>query len=495
MEITLVPTNKIKVRFRLRNPHEDKVEELSESIKQVGLIHPININTENYLLSGYHRLLSYQKLNIPEIPCIIKESDSRLNELIEIDENLKINTLNYLEQADHIVRREELMEQLGMTYKQGDNRFTTDTEKMTLADIAESSGMSKRSYQFRKQVAKIHPEVKDLLVETEFADNLMELVQLSSLEDDLQMKVCDLLITGKCTSWKNAFYEAKLSDYKLKTSPKVDFNVKERFGEFPKSIMKFDRKNDDLKNIIDLVNHHEELRVGKRPINFGTINLKLHQLNPQQIQFALDYYTRPNDLILDPFNGRGSTAITALYLQRRFIGFEINPTSSERTREVIQKHMDVSQDNWDIHDGCGCEMVDLKDQSEILDGVYTSPPYYGAEKYSDDPKDLCNMNREKFDEKIDEMFANISRLIKRSNYEKKIFYPIMFVLGTKRMGKGGILDMNYIFADIAKKHGLTHWDTQFFEVNNPHLCHSIQRNYEMKIVVKNYESQMVWVKF
>ena len=178
MEITLVPTNKIKVRFRLRNPHEDKVEELSESIKQVGLIHPININTENYLLSGYHRLLSYQKLNIPEIPCIIKESDSRLNELIEIDENLKINTLNYLEQADHIVRREELMEQLGMTYKQGDNRFTTDTVKMTLADLAESSGMSKRSYQITKQVAKIHPEVKYLLVESKFADNLIELVQL-----------------------------------------------------------------------------------------------------------------------------------------------------------------------------------------------------------------------------------------------------------------------------------------------------------------------------
>ena len=46
-------------------------------------------------------------------------------------------------------------------------------------------------------------------------------------------------------------------------------------------------------------------------------------MNPQQALFSLDYYTREGDLILDPFQGRGTTAITSLHLNRKFIGFEL----------------------------------------------------------------------------------------------------------------------------------------------------------------------------
>ena len=85
--------------------------------------------------------------------------------------------------------------------------------------------------------------------------------------------------------------------------------------------MKFNRSKSDLNQVISLVNNDEDLRHVKTSFGFGTTPIKLHQMNPDQIVFSLDYYTRPNDLCLDPFNGRGSTAITSLYLQRRFIGF------------------------------------------------------------------------------------------------------------------------------------------------------------------------------
>ena len=93
------------------------------------------------------------------------------------------------------------------------------------------------------------------------------------------------------------------------------------------------------------------------------------------------------------------------------------------------------------------------------------------------------------------MFSNISRLIKRSNYKERIFHPIIFTIGTFRDAEKGIMDMSYSFQAIAKKYGLTLWDQMFLQVNNPHLVCSIQRNYELKFVHKNYESQLVWVKF
>ena len=92
--------------------------------------------------------------------------------------------------------------------------------------------------------------------------------------------------------------------------------------------------------------------------------------------------------------------------------------------------MDVPGTSWNIVDGDGCEMAYLKDQSEIIDAVYSSPPYYrNAESYSDDPRDLCNMSIDQFDERIDLLFSNLKRLMKRSSWEDKKFYPVIFVVG------------------------------------------------------------------
>ena len=219
-------------------------------------------------------------------------------------------------------------------------------------------------------------------------------------------------------------------------------------------------------------------------------------MNPDQCRFAIDYYTQPNDVILEPFNGRATTAITALSMGRRFIGFEINPKSYSMTKEVLEKHMEVPQDDWRLIEGCGCEMKELENDSESIDAVFSSPPYYNnAEPYSDNPRDLCNMEVEQFDERIDLMFSHLTRLIKKSNYSERIFHPIIFVVGTARQGEKGILDMSFTFQAIAKKYGLTLWDQQFVKLNCPYLQCSLQRNYELKFVQKNYESQLVWVKF
>ena len=496
MQITEVPVKNIRVRFRLRTPSESKIQEIAESISQVGLINAITLDSELNLIAGFHRLTAFKSLGKECIPSIIKDSTPEFGELMEVDENLKRNELNHIEIAEHIVRREELMEQLGLTYSQGDNRFTTQEEKLTIEELAGGIGLSKRSYQQRKQISKINEEVRSLLVESEYAHSLMDLVKLSSEPDHIQRSVCDLLITGKCKTWSSAFYNAKYNDFKLKTVPRLNFNFQERFGEYPQSIMKFKKVDDDLRKVCNLVNHNEELRPQKGETNFGETKIKLHQMNPDQALFALDYYTNHGDLVMDPFNGRATTAITSLYLQRRFIGYEINPVSYKRTTEVLTNNVDASSDDWTLYQGCGCEMKELESESEILDAVFSSPPYYlKAEQYNDIDGDLCNMDIEAFDEKIDQMFGNISRLIKKSNYEERIFHPIIFVLGTARDGKKGIFDMSHTFQTIAKKHSLTLWDQMFVQLNNPHLCTSIQRNFELKFVHKNYESQMVWVKF
>ena len=97
MRVVETPLSDVVVKFRLRNPSESKVREISESISQVGLISPIVISPDNILLAGYHRYLAYQKLGLDSIPSIVKDVDESVSELVEIDENLKRNELNHIE--------------------------------------------------------------------------------------------------------------------------------------------------------------------------------------------------------------------------------------------------------------------------------------------------------------------------------------------------------------------------------------------------------------
>jgi len=105
------------------------------------------------------------------------------------------------------------------------------------------------------------------------------------------------------------------------------------------------------------------------------------------------------------------------------------------------------------------------------------------------------MSIDKFEERIDVLFSNLKRLIKKSDFEKKIFHPVIFVVGTSRKGKEGIFDMTHTFQRIAKENDFTFWDQMFVELNNPHLVSSLRRNYENRYVNKNYESQITFVRF
>ena len=199
-----VATNEIKVRFRLRTPREENVQELAESISTLGLLNPVTIDNENYLIAGYHRVQAFQLLGIEKIPCIRKDFSRVYSELGEIDENLKSAPLCRISQAEHMVRREELYEELGMRMKSGYNK--NNEGMVTTKDIAELHGTSNRVYETRRPY-NIIEEVRDELRDTKFAYNLMDMVKLSQQPEDIQRKISTLLITGKYSTFKRAMVE------------------------------------------------------------------------------------------------------------------------------------------------------------------------------------------------------------------------------------------------------------------------------------------------
>jgi len=43
------------------------------------------------------------------------------------------------------------------------------------------------------------------------------------------------------------------------------------------------------------------------------------------IENCLRLYSKPGDVVLDPFNGIGSTGYVALKMMRKYLGFELKP--------------------------------------------------------------------------------------------------------------------------------------------------------------------------
>jgi len=81
---------------------------------------------------------------------------------------------------------------------------------------------------------------------------------------------------------------------------------------------------------------------GKRPRDV----LQVPRLNGSQVvhpnekpvelmKQLIDITTRPNDLILDPFAGSGTTLVAALQNGRRYIGVEISPQHYETAQRRI----------------------------------------------------------------------------------------------------------------------------------------------------------------
>lgn len=63
------------------------------------------------------------------------------------------------------------------------------------------------------------------------------------------------------------------------------------------------------------------------------------QLPPKLMQRLIALFTEPHELVLDPFNGAGTTTLVAQQMGRRFIGIEI---SSEYHRIALERHRTLS---------------------------------------------------------------------------------------------------------------------------------------------------------
>jgi len=144
-----IKLEEIEIRNRKRNLNPDKVTELASSFSLLGQLQPISVINKNHgfeLLAGWHRIEAARLLGWSEIDANIFEGDELECELVEIDENLIHNSLTVLEQGEQLQRRNQILEEMGLRAKRGDNQYSGGPEMIsgpkTTADIGKLASIT-----------------------------------------------------------------------------------------------------------------------------------------------------------------------------------------------------------------------------------------------------------------------------------------------------------------------------------------------------------------
>ena len=494
MELVDIPVADIKVLNRLRKTDAHKIQELAESIKDIGLLHPIAVaekDNEYVLLSGEHRLSSYKLLDKPTIPCVVRENNPLINQLVEVSENLCSNRLNAIEESNAIVMREKILIKLGRKAVVGSNQYTED--KITNTELANQLGISRRVYQYKKSVANLNPKVQAMLGETKFANSMMDMVKLSKQPVEVQKEVATILVASPTTTFRQAFITAKL---RLIPDAWSDENrkLKEEILS-PKSIMKFDRKKDKLNDICRTVSHNEALRRPKKTALFGTNEVSNYTMLPEHSRWFIKYFSNEGDLICDNTCGRGTNILAGAYEGRAVIGYDLNKNNLDCIEEALEKY--IGKVPYKLHHSCGVEMVEYAEAQNMIDLFINDIPYIlSAEKYTDDPRDLCNIkDLDGFYERVEVMMKNMKRLIKTSNYEEGVIKPIIMKVGSQRRGNKGLMTMDTDIEMIARKIGLTLHDKIINELRPSMQSYIINTSFQKRFTMKIMETNLIFVKY
>ena len=497
IEVKQIPINKIKIIHRMRRTDDNNVEDLKRSIKEIGLLHSIAVAKKDdgyLLLSGLHRLTAMRELGEEYISATIREDNELINKLVILEENLVAKRLNAIEEAEAIILREQILIKLGRKAVVGSNQYTQE-DLITNTELAKQLGYTRRTYSYKKAVANINQEAKDIISETNFCNNMMDMYRLQQLPDHLQVEIANTLASGKAKSFKRAWVLSHLKFADNKWDSDIQ-TTKDKLG-VPKSVQRWDRKKNKLNDICYYVSHNEDAIVKKSDGQFGTNQLNNYAMLPEQSRWFVNYFSNVGDLVCDPFAGKGTNIIAAAYEGRRVIGYDLNLKNTQLIKETCLNNTNIESHDLNIHNSCGVDMVEYKEASNMIDLFLLDPPYYNAEDYgTNDERDLCySKDVETFNARFKQSLINMKRLIKPSNYKQKVFKPIIIKCGSIRRGDKGIIDMATEIEIICRDLNLVLHDKIINELRSATQHYNVGRSIKNRYTIKSHETNLVFLKY
>jgi DNA modification methylase len=150
--------------------------------------------------------------------------------------------------------------------------------------------------------------------------------------------------------------------------------------------------------------------------------------DPVLCELAYAWFCPPGGLVLDPFAGGSVRGIVAARMGRRYFGIDLSKAQLDANRAQAAAILDAPGE-------AKCRWIEGDSQdldalvSEPADFVFSCPPYFDLERYSDDPRDLSNMRPAAFLEAYRGIIAKAAARLRENRFA-------CFVVGDVRAPDG-----------------------------------------------------------
>lgn len=142
------------------------------------------------------------------------------------------------------------------------------------------------------------------------------------------------------------------------------------------------------------------------------------------------WFTRKGDFILDPFAGGSVRGIVAVEMGRNYVGVDLRKEQIDANMQNAEECCTDAQPTWICGDSLGIDVLAAGE----YDYIFTCPPYGKLEQYSDDPKDISNMDDADFDTAYAEILRKAVQMLRNDRFA-------CVVVGNYRDKKGFLRDL------------------------------------------------------
>ena len=138
------------------------------------------------------------------------------------------------------------------------------------------------------------------------------------------------------------------------------------------------------------VSKKDNFLANKANKSFNAVSL----FDPVLCEVMYHWFSAKNDKILDPFAGGSVRGIVASKMNRKYVGIELRPEQIKanitQAKNIIK---DTPKPKW-IQGDSNKELNQIKDNN--FDFIFSCPPYWNLEIYSDMKNDISNLSYKEF---------------------------------------------------------------------------------------------------
>lgn len=229
----------------------ESIEELAKSIEKYGVIQPIIVTKQDgyyEIVAGERRWRAAKKAGLKEMPCIVRDNDSRTNKEIALIENIQREDLNPIDKARGF---RQLLDDYGMTQQQLAD--TIGLNRSTVTNVLRLLNLDKRVMQLAIEGKISETHCRSLLAYAEpdqQYEMALRIIEKGESVNDLEKRVqAKKKVPKKDEARREAICRDIEDSFQSFFGTKVKLNAGKRSG---KIIIQYST-NEELERILGLI--------------------------------------------------------------------------------------------------------------------------------------------------------------------------------------------------------------------------------------------------